>query len=120
MARSAGVFLCEGLSLRAYRSFASPGESRCNDIPRSTTDLWQLDFHLGIIDSLDIANLDTDLSPPAVTAAYEGRRLAWEAARIAEARAEFDAGLFVEEADVDAWIDSLGTAHELPVPSPRR
>ena len=48
------------------------------------------------------------------------RRLAWEAEMIAEADAEIEAGLFVEEAEVDAWIDSLGTDHELPVPQPRR
>ncbi len=54
------------------------------------------------------------------TEAERQRRLAWEAEMIAEADAEIEAGLFVEEADVDAWIDSLGTDHELPVPQPRR
>jgi predicted transcriptional regulator len=48
------------------------------------------------------------------------RRLAWEAETIAAADAEIEAGLFVEEAEVDAWIDSLGTDHGLPVPQPRR
>lgn len=43
-----------------------------------------------------------------------------EADMIAEAEAEIDAGLVVDEADVDAWIDSLGTDHELPLPSPNR
>jgi predicted transcriptional regulator len=54
------------------------------------------------------------------TEAERQRRLAWEAEMIAEADAEIEAGLFVEEAEVDAWIDSLGTDHELPVPQPRR
>jgi hypothetical protein len=44
------------------------------------------------------------------------RRLAWEAEMIAEARAELDAGLYVDAAEVDAWIDSIGTEHELPLP----
>ena len=58
--------------------------------------------------------------PSPKTEAERQRRLAWEAEMIAEADAEIEAGLFVEEAEVDAWIDSLGTDHELPVPQPRR
>jgi predicted transcriptional regulator len=50
----------------------------------------------------------------------ERDRLAWEAEMIAQARAELEAGLFIDESEVDAWIDSLGTDHELPVPLPRR
>lgn len=52
------------------------------------------------------------------TAAERQRRLVWEAVRIAEADAEIDAGLFIEEADMDAWIGSHGTDHELPPPQP--
>jgi predicted transcriptional regulator len=48
------------------------------------------------------------------------RRLAWEAERLAEARAELDAGLYVDAAEVAAWIDSIGTDHELPPPASRR
>jgi predicted transcriptional regulator len=44
------------------------------------------------------------------------RRLAREAEMIAEARADFDAGRLVGSATVKAWIDSIGTDHELPVP----
>ncbi len=44
------------------------------------------------------------------------RRIAWEAEMIAEADADIAAGRLVDEAEVDAWIDSLGTDHELPVP----
>lgn len=58
--------------------------------------------------------------PRSETEAERQRRLAREAEMIAEANAEIEAGLFVEEADVDAWIDSRGTDHELPVPQPRR
>ena len=53
------------------------------------------------------------------TDAERKRRLAREAEMIAEARAELDAGLYVDPAEVDAWIDSLGTGHELPPPPTR-
>lgn len=43
-------------------------------------------------------------------------RLAWEAKRIAEARADVAAGRIVSSEEVDAWIDSLDTDHELPPP----
>jgi predicted transcriptional regulator len=48
------------------------------------------------------------------------RRLAWEAEKIAEARVELDAGLYVDAADVETWIDSLGTDHDMPLPATRR
>jgi predicted transcriptional regulator len=54
------------------------------------------------------------------TAADRQRRLAQEAEMIAEARAELDAGLFVDAAEVDAWINSIGTDHERPAPPTRR
>lgn len=44
------------------------------------------------------------------------RRLAWEAEVIAEADADIAAGRLVDSARVKAWIDSIGTDHELPVP----
>jgi predicted transcriptional regulator len=44
------------------------------------------------------------------------RRLVREVAMIAEADADIAAGRLVDSAEVDAWIDSLGTGHELPVP----
>jgi hypothetical protein len=46
-------------------------------------------------------------------------RLAWEAERIAEADASIAAGYYATSVEVDAWIDSLGTDHPLPVPYPR-
>ena len=45
------------------------------------------------------------------TEAEKRRRCAREAAMVAEARAELDAGLYVDAAEVDAWIDSIGTDH---------
>ena len=47
----------------------------------------------------------------------EVRDLAWEARMIAEAEAEADAGLLIPSAEVKAWIESLGTANPLPVPT---
>jgi hypothetical protein len=63
-------------------------------------------------DSTQAARPETD--------AERQRRLAWEAEMIAEARAELDAGLYVDAADIDAWINSIGTDHELPLPPTRR
>jgi predicted transcriptional regulator len=53
---------------------------------------------------------------PAETEAERQARLAWEAERIAEARADIAAGRLVDSAKVKAWIDSIGTDHEMPVP----
>jgi predicted transcriptional regulator len=53
------------------------------------------------------------------TDAEKQRRLAREAEMIAEARAELDAGLYATSDEVKAWIDSIGTEHELPIPYPR-
>jgi predicted transcriptional regulator len=44
------------------------------------------------------------------------QRLAYEAARIDQALASAAAGRTVSLEAVEAWIDSLGTDHELPVP----
>ena len=61
-------------------------------------------------------NLETEHASRPETEAARQRRIAWEAERIAEARADVAAGRLVDEAEVDAWIDSIGTDHELPVP----
>ncbi len=52
---------------------------------------------------------------PAVTAPSQRRRDD-EAEMIAAARAEAAAGKVVYAGEVDAWIASLGTDHELPPP----
>ena len=65
-------------------------------------------------------NLDSNSMPGPETEAERQRRFAWEAERIAEADADIAAGRLVDEADVDAWIDSIGTDHELPVPYSKR
>lgn len=62
---------------------------------------------------------DDESDPRPETEAERQARLAWEAEGIARARAEIDAGLYVDADEVDAWIDSLGTDHELPPPPTR-
>jgi predicted transcriptional regulator len=47
-------------------------------------------------------------------------RLSHEAKLIAEARASAASGRIVSEAQVDAWVDSLGTDQELPPPRSTR
>jgi predicted transcriptional regulator len=63
---------------------------------------------------------DSTLAARPETQAEMQRRLAREAEMIAEARAELDAGLFVDAAEIDAWIDSIGTERELPPPPSRQ
>jgi predicted transcriptional regulator len=46
-------------------------------------------------------------------------RLARERQQIEEARASVAAGRVVSERAFNAWVDSLGTEHELPVPQSR-
>jgi len=70
-----------------------------------------------ILPSMDITPLPDNYSPVDPSEAEQQRqRLAKEAEGIAKARASVAAGRVVDEAEVDAWIDSIGTGHELPVP----
>jgi predicted transcriptional regulator len=59
---------------------------------------------------------DSTAAARSETAAEKQLRLAWEAERIVEARADVAAGRLVSSAKVKAWIDSIGSDHELPVP----
>ncbi len=59
-------------------------------------------------------------APRSETAEEKEQRLAREAVMIAEARASVAAGRAVSFEAVSAWIDSLGTDHELPVPQSGR
>ena len=72
------------------------------------------------MDTIDPNPNDGDGTPEPETEVEKQRRLAWEAEMIVEARAELDAGLYVDVAELDAWIDSIGTEHELPPPPTRR
>jgi len=65
---------------------------------------------------MDTLNHDTRNAASAETEAVHRRRIAWEAARIAEARASAAAGRIVPSEAVDAWIDSLDNGHALPAP----
>jgi predicted transcriptional regulator len=71
---------------------------------------------------MDTAPLAHDRAPASHSEieAEKLRQFAWEAAMIAEADADIAAGRLVDAADVDAWIDSIGTDHELPLPATRR
>jgi predicted transcriptional regulator len=60
----------------------------------------------------------SDLRPE--SEAERRRRLVREAKMIAEADADIAAGRLIDEADIDAWIDSIGTDQELPPPRSRR
>jgi predicted transcriptional regulator len=65
----------------------------------------------------------TDADPSAPrreTAAAKEQRVAREAEMIAEARASVAAGRVVSLEAVSAWIDSLNTDHELPLPQSGR
>ncbi len=63
---------------------------------------------------MDTAPLPGTTSPE--TEANRQRRIPWEARMVALADASTAAGRIVDEAEVDAWIDSIGTDHELPAP----
>jgi hypothetical protein len=79
---------------------------------------WQWPAAWTTAHGMDTAPLPAGSAPVsrAETEADRQRRLAWEATMIAEADADIAAGRLVDAAEVDAWIDSLGTDHELPVP----
>jgi hypothetical protein len=72
------------------------------------------------VDNVDPASNDSADTGRPETEAEKRLRFAREASMIAEARSELDAGLYVDNAEVDAWIDSVGTDHELPVPPTMR
>ena len=57
--------------------------------------------------------------PATESEAARAERLARERQQIDEAITSAAAGEVVSEADFDAWVDSLGTDHELPPPRPR-
>jgi len=68
---------------------------------------------------MDTAPRPDDSAEAARAEAERQRRFAWEAEMIAEADAEIEAGLYVDSAEIKAWIDSIGTDHVLPPPPTR-
>jgi hypothetical protein len=80
---------------------------------------WQLPATRTILrgmDNVDPAPNDSADTPRPENEAVRQLRLAWEADMIAAADADIAAGRLVDSAKVKAWIDSIGTDHELPVP----
>nr|WP_294551822.1 hypothetical protein [uncultured Rhodopila sp.] len=69
------------------------------------------------MDSVNPAQGDS-LDAPSETEADRQHRLSREAEDIARARASIAAGYFATSAEVNAWIDSLGTGNPLPAPYP--
>jgi len=68
---------------------------------------------------METINADTAQTTPSETEAERLDRLAREAEGIAKARASVAAGYYATSAEVNAWIDSLGSDTPLPVPYPR-
>ncbi len=64
---------------------------------------------------MDTMNPDAANIPGPESEADLHRRIGWESVMIAQAKGSIAAGRIVGEAEVDAWIDSIGTDHELPV-----
>ena len=67
---------------------------------------------------MDRMNADTSETLHPKPQAERPDRLAWEAESIAEADADIAAGRLVDAAAVRAWVESIDTDHELPVPTP--
>lgn len=71
------------------------------------------------MDTVNRAPSDSATTACPETETERQRRIGWEAEMIAEADAELAVGLNVDAAEIDAWIDSIGTEHELPPPPTR-
>lgn len=80
--------------------------------------LWQPVTTIAKFASMDtVPRPDNDAPDPRPETEVERQaRLAWEAEGIAKAEADVAGGRLVDSAKVKAWIDSIGTDHELPVP----
>ena len=72
--------------------------------------------YLGVMSDVDFMTGAGFPVPGDETAEEKAERIAREAVMIAEARASVAAGRVVSFEAVSAWIDSLGTDHELPPP----
>ena len=65
---------------------------------------------------MDTIGPDNSRPPNPESEARWQDRLAWETEMIAQADADITAGRLVASAKVKAWIDSIGTDQELPIP----
>ena len=65
-----------------------------------------------------------DVWPPELEKMREEGRGPWSPEALAEDAADWEeyqrTGIGVPLEDVEAWLNSLGTAHELPFPKPRK
>lgn len=106
------------LSFWAFRLPPRRRRASAGDSNRDATCPWQRCATSATLHGMDTAPRANDSAEAArpENATAKQRRLAWEAAMIAEADADIAAGRLVDEAKVDAWIDSIGTDHELPPP----
>jgi hypothetical protein len=80
---------------------------------------WQsaaANVRLCLMDTFNPAPGEGADTPRPETEADRLRRIARESEGIAVAEASLAAGLYVDADDIDAWIDSIGTDHELPPP----
>jgi predicted transcriptional regulator len=80
---------------------------------------------IGLIDDwLVRLGTDHEQQPPYVQSPNlnesESEKYRRESAMVAAGLASLAAGRIVDSTDVDAWIDSIGTRDERPIPRPRR
>ena len=125
MARRLGCIMRgRGTATLGWGGDSSPARCRKRGRKSAATDrpiapLWQpgpADARLCPMDTANPAPNNSVDAPRLETEAEKQRRLAWEAEMIAKARASAAAGRVVSSEEVDAWIDSLDTDHELPPP----
>lgn len=72
-------------------------------------------------EELDFISRATKRSPSSIAAEVLASDIPIRARRIRmiqEAKKEADSGAFISQASMEAWIDSLGTSNELPLPEP--
>ena len=108
----------EAFQTRARYRVGCAAVWRCQYEPGVWPARWQWRTIGTILQGMGTAPRPND-SASAVDPEFEAerqRRLAWEAEGMACARASIAAGRLVNSAKVKAWIDSIGTDDELPVP----
>jgi hypothetical protein len=65
---------------------------------------------------MDSRSLSGDSAARSEADTERQRRLTWEVEMTAQADPDVAAGRGVDSAEARAWIESIGTGHELPVP----
>jgi predicted transcriptional regulator len=98
------------------KSANAPVLGDLTEAPDIATLCWQLPATRTTLRDMDMTDLEAGHISCPETEADRQRRIAWQAERIAEARADVAAGRLVGSVKVKAWIDSINSDHELPVP----